>query len=72
MSKKALIAQLEAELATVKEERLAGKRDPALHLARKKLKQFQKARLSKTHSLTLGNGSAAKRLSLGGTAWFAS
>lgn len=50
MSKKTLIAQLERELAAVKEERLAAKRDPALHQARKKLKQFQKARLAGTHA----------------------
>jgi hypothetical protein len=56
MSKKTLIAQLQRELAAVKEERLAGKRDPALHQARKRLKQFQKARLGSTHADLLAAG----------------
>src|SRR4051812_32459041 len=55
MKKQALIAKLRQQLATVKQERTAGRNDASMHAARTALKQFQSARLSRTHADLLAN-----------------
>ncbi len=50
MQKLDIIHKLEQQLRTVKAERQAGKRDPGMHSARTALKQYQSARLARTHA----------------------
>lgn len=50
MQKLDIIHKLEQQLRTVKAERQAGKRDPGMHAARIALKQYQSARLARTHA----------------------
>ncbi len=54
MQKLDIIHKLEQQLRTVKAERQAGKRDPGMHAARTALKQYQSARLARTHADLLG------------------
>ncbi len=50
MKKEDLVATLEQQLAAVAAERQAAQREPAMHAARTRLKQFQAARLARTHA----------------------
>jgi hypothetical protein len=50
MQKHDIIHKLEQQLRTVKAERQAGKRNPGMHAARTALKQYQSARLARTHA----------------------
>ncbi|MEC5163655.1 hypothetical protein ACFDR9_003388 [Janthinobacterium sp. CG_23.3] len=50
MRKEDLVKTLEQQLGAVKAERLAARRDPGLLAARTALKQFQSARLARSHA----------------------
>jgi hypothetical protein len=50
MTKEQLVKTLELQLSQVKEERQCAKRDPALLAARTTLKEYQAARLARTHA----------------------
>ncbi|MES2126491.1 MAG: hypothetical protein V4463_04410 [Pseudomonadota bacterium] len=53
MDKEQLIRKLHDELQSVRGERQASKRDPALHSARMALKTYQSQRLARTHAAVL-------------------
>src|SRR4051812_4241004 len=50
MKKQDLIDKLQQQLRAVKAERQRSRREPAMHAARTALKQFQSARLARTHA----------------------
>lgn len=56
MKKEELVARLGQQLHAVKEERKVNQREPAMLAARTALKQFQSARLARTHADLLADG----------------